>query len=175
METRTFTKLIIIFMFLLTVPISSVYADATVKVGIMNAQGGNPRPDLDTANVVLTFDGIQNGTSHILLTSPDRKFYSPTDFPFVEGTRLIDADLQVVNGKATFDYMFPIRGDYRMTVETKDENGQLVGSNDLTITIKENPEEVKNAIVLITILAFFGLMVGYIFAKLKRRANINAI
>jgi hypothetical protein len=161
------------FIFIFMIPFSSAFAEETVKVEVKNEQGGEVRPDLDTAKVELTFKNIQSGSAHILLSSPERKFFSPTDFPMVEGTKLIDTTLSVEKGKATFTYMFPIRGDYHMNVEVFDEKGNSVGIYKPIININENPAEVKNAIIFIVILAVFGFVAGFVLAK--RRKNSYAV
>ncbi|MDP5275951.1 hypothetical protein [Chengkuizengella axinellae] len=144
-----------------------------VKVEINNENGGEARPDLDTVNVELIFSDIENGSANILLNSPERKFFSPTDFPIVEGTELIHSIISVENGKAAFDYMFPIRGDYPMTVEVLDENGTVSATHLLNIHIPENPDEVKNAIIFVGILVLFGFLVGLILTA--RRGRTHAI
>jgi hypothetical protein len=148
-------------------------AGEKVKVEVKNENGEGARPDLDTAKVELTFPDIQNGSARIVLSSPERKFFSPTDFPMVEGTKLIDSTLSVENGKASLDYMFPIRGDYRMKVKVMDEKGKSTGSYELFINIHENQDEVKKAIIFIVSLALFGFIAGFVLSK--RRKNVHAI
>lgn len=162
---------IIAIIFALMFSNSPVTAGESVIVNVQNEQGGDVRPDLDTAEVELTFVNIQNGTAHIFLRSPERKFFSPTDFPIVEGTDLIDATLPIENGKATFQYMFPIRGDYHLKVDVVDGEGKAVGTHELVITINENPEEVKNAVIFIAILVAFGFVVGYVLSRGRKRVH----
>jgi hypothetical protein len=159
--------------FLLFMPLASIMAEEKVKAEVKNEQGKEARPDLDTAKVELTLPDIQNGSAHIVLSSPERKFFSPTDFPMVEGTKLIDSTLSVENGKASFDYMFPIRGDYGMKVEVMDEKGNSVGTHKLFINIQENPSEVKKGIIFIAFLVLFGFIAGFVLAK--RRKTVHAI
>ncbi len=157
----------------LVLPFSSATAGEAVRVEVKNEQGGEVRPDLDTAQVELAFSEIQSGTARVFLSSPEPEFFSPTDFPMVEGTDLIDATLPVVNGKASFRYMFPIRGDYQLKVEVIDEKGNALGTHDLVISISENPEEVKNAVLFIALLAVFGFAVGYLLSR--RRKHVHAV
>lgn len=173
MTKKTFISVFAFITFLSMMPFTSIMAEEKVKVEVKNEQGKEARPDLDTAKVELTLLDIQNGSAHIVLSSPERKFFSPTDFPMVEGTKLINSTLSVKNGKASFDYMFPIRGDYRMKVEVLDETGKSVGTHELLINIHENPAEVKNAIIFIISLALFGFIAGFVLAK--RRKNVHAI
>lgn len=173
MIKMTFISVFSLITFLLMMPIVSVIAGEDVKIDVENKQGKGARPDLDTVKVELTIPDIESGSAHIVLNSPERKFFSPTDFPMVEGTKLIDSTLSVENGKAAFDYMFPIRGEYRMKVEVLDEKGNVAGTHQLFIDIHENPEEVKKAIIFVVSLALFGFFVGFVLAK--RRKNVHAI
>lgn len=172
METY-FKRGFVLIAFLLMMQMTLVIAEEEVKVKITNEQGVEVRPDLDTAQVELTFTDIQNGSAHVFLNSPERKFFSPTDFPMVEGTKLIDSTLAVENGKAVFDYMFPIRGDYPMKVEVMDEKGNPAGTHHLVVNIHENPDEVKNSIIFISALVSFGVIAGFTLAK--RRKNVHAV
>lgn len=131
------------------------------------------RPDLDTPTVELSFQDVTNGSAHIQLSSPETKFFSPTDFPWVEGTPLIDSTVSIENGKASFDYMFPIRGEYAMTLDVMDDTGKSIGTQELKINIHENPKEVRNAIIFIGLLAIFGLLCGWVFSK--RRMKLDAV
>lgn len=173
MIKRIFKRRLAIITFLLMMPITSILAEEEIKVEVKNEQGVKARPDLDTAKVELTFTDIQNGSAHVFLSSPERKFFSPTDFPMVEGTKLIDSTLAVANGKAVFNYMFPIRGEYQMKVEVMDEKGNPVGTHNLAINIHENQDEVKNAIIFMVSLVLFGVVAG--FALAKGRKNVHAV
>ena len=168
-----FISVLSLISLLLMIPTVSVIAGENVKIAVESEQGKGARPDLDTAKVELTIPDIENGSAHIVLNSPERKFFSPTDFPMVEGTKLIDSTLSVENGKASFDYMFPIRGEYKMKVEVLDEKGNVAGTHKLFINIHENPDEVKKAIIFIISLALFGFIAGFVLAK--RRKNVHAI
>lgn len=139
-----------------------------VQVKVSGPAGMAARPDKDTANVEFTFGQVQNGSAHLLLHSPAKKLFPSTDFPWVEDTDLIDSTVSIVDGKASFDYMFPIRGDYPMTVELMDNNGNKLDSQQLLVTIEENPKEIRNAIFFVALLAAFGLITGFGLAKRRR-------
>ncbi|MFS1511063.1 hypothetical protein VQL36_01305 [Chengkuizengella sp. SCS-71B] len=171
MQKKLFLGVGFLLTFLLLMPASLIMGEESIKVEVNNENGGETRPDLDTAKVELTFTEIENGSANILLSSPERNFFSPTDFPIVEGTKLIDSTILVENGKAEFDYMFPIRGDYQMKVEVLDENGTLAGTHLLNIHIPENPDEVQNAIVFVGILVLFGFFVGLILTARRGRGH----
>jgi hypothetical protein len=174
-------KILAVYLVIFSILIMSsgtITAEPHVKVEVKDGPQGPVRPDLDTASVELTFNDVQNGSARIKLSSPEPKFFSPTDFPWVEGTELIDAILSIEGNKASFDYMFPIRGEYPMTVELSDENGNPVGTHQLVITIQENPQEIQNAIIFIALLGTFGLLVGFGLSKWRgnlMRLNVMGI
>jgi hypothetical protein len=165
-----FKSVFILFAFLLMFSVPAVIAEEKVSVEVKNKSGEEARPDLDTAKVRLTFTDIESGSARIVLTSPERNFFSPTDFPMVEGTKLMDTNLAVENGRAAFDYMFPIRGDYQMTVQVINQFENPMGTYELVIPIPENPDEVTNGVIFISSLALFGMIAGFILAK---RRNYN--
>jgi hypothetical protein len=158
--------------FIFTLSSGWALAEQNVTVEVKDGPEGAVRPDLDTAAVNLSFSGVQNGSAHIKLVSPEKNFFSPTDFPWVEGTELIDATVSITEGKASFQYMFPIRGEYPLTVEWSDENGNPLGSHQLVVSIQENAAEIQKAILFIAIVGAFGLLAG--FALSKRRGSLHA-
>jgi hypothetical protein len=143
-----------------------------ITIKVEDGPSGAARPDLDYTKVELTFHDVSEGSARIVLHSPARKWYSPTDFPHVEGTMLIDSTLEIKEGKAQFQYMFPIRGDYRMLLDVQDETGRSLGTQEVALLIKENAKEVQNAVIFIGILAGFGLLCGW--ALSRRRLGIHA-
>lgn len=151
--------------------LGSVSAEEKVSVSVSSAKGEQIRPDLDTTSVELGFSQTEEGSAYIQLHSPQKNFFSPTDFPWVEDTELIAATIMIRDGKASFDYMFPIRGDYSMKVEIRDLDGNLVGTENLGIHIGENPQEMKNAIIFIVLLVLFGLISGYVLSKRRMKAH----
>ncbi|MGG1596918.1 hypothetical protein [Paenibacillus naphthalenovorans] len=153
------------------ISLSSAFAEQEVNVEVKNGPAGAVRPDLDKATVELSIPAIRDGSAHIRLRSPEKKFVS-TDFPWVEGTELIDSTVAIRDGKASFQYMFPIRGEYPLSVEWFDENGHPEGSRQFAVTIEENPKEVQNALIFMAMLAFFGLLAG--FGLSRRRRGIHA-
>ncbi|NBI29279.1 hypothetical protein [Chengkuizengella marina] len=171
MQKKFLLSIGVLLTFLMLMPTTLTMGEEAVKIKVNNEKGGQTRPDLDTAKVELTFTEIENGSANILLNSPERKFFSPTDFPIVEGTELIESTILVENGKAEFDYMFPIRGNYEMTVEVLNENGIVAGTHLLNIHIPENPDEIQNAIVFVGVLFLFGFLVGLILTAKRGRTH----
>ena len=61
---------------------------------------------------------IENGWVQIRLDAPPPGRFFSTDFPFVEGSQLLDMRLPLRQGRVHWDYLFPIRGQYRMVIVT---------------------------------------------------------
>ena len=60
---------------------------------------------------------VAQGRVAIRLEAPEPGRFFSTDFPLVEGSRLLDMSLPLRQGRAEWKYLFPIRGQYRLTVE----------------------------------------------------------
>ena len=79
-------------------------------------------PYSDPATLTLLVTGadgkpVSQGRVAIGLEAPAPGWFFSTDFPLVEGSRLLDMSLPLRQGRAEWKYLFPIRGEYRLTVE----------------------------------------------------------
>jgi hypothetical protein len=80
------------------------------------------RPQGEPATLTLTAtasDGQQAATGWVAvrLDAPPAGSFFSTDFPVVEGSRLLEMRLPLINGKAEWRQVFPIRGVYRLAAE----------------------------------------------------------
>jgi len=80
------------------------------------------RPQGEPATLALTvtaLDGqpVAEGWVALRLDAPPPNWLFSTDFPVVEGSRLLEMRLPLINGKAEWRQVFPIRGDYRLAAE----------------------------------------------------------
>jgi hypothetical protein len=80
------------------------------------------RPLSDPATLSLLATGaggrpLTRGWLNIRLEAPRSGSFFSTDFPFVEGTELVEMRLPLKAGKAEWKYIFPIRGEYRLIVD----------------------------------------------------------
>ena len=60
---------------------------------------------------------VAEGWVAVRLDAPPSNWLFSTDFPVVEGSRLLEMRLPLINGKAEWRQVFPIRGDYRLAAE----------------------------------------------------------
>ena len=84
---------------------------------------------------------MAQGKVAIVLDAPKPGTFLSTDFPLVEGSRLLELVLPLRRGRAEWKYLFPIRGNYRLSVNFVAADGQ--GTNkDFPIPVLEERQEV---------------------------------
>jgi len=126
-------------------------------------------PDEDVVKLTLHVQRVGqplNARLHVVLDSPPRNSLISTDFPIVEGTRLIDTVAVTQNGELKIDYLFPIRGRYTLTIDATavDANNEIANET-FHFTLRENPNEVRNFVFLVVGLVLFGLISGGVLAR----------
>jgi len=87
------------------------------------------RPFADPVNLSLLVthaDGrpVAQGKVAIVIDAPKPGAFLSTDFPLVEGSRLLELVLPLRRGRAEWKYLFPIRGNYRLSVNYVAADGQ---------------------------------------------------
>ena len=102
------------------------------------------------------------------LHAPPKNAFFSTDFPIVEGTPLMEADVVVPDGSMSFDYLTPIRGEYRLVVEahsTAETAAFAPVTDEIRYRIAENADEVRNGFLLFALLFGIGLTSGFVIAR----------
>jgi hypothetical protein len=97
------------------------------------------------------------------LEAPKPGRWFSTDFPLVEGSRLIDVRLPLSRGKAGWKYLFPIRGEYRLNVNYVTEEGTRT-SKVFTFAIREHGTKWLFLTAFTVGLFGLGLFAGRIFS-----------
>lgn len=125
---------------------------------LVTAENGRPAPQ---------------GWLVIGLDAPAPGHLFSTDFPMVEGSRLADLRLPLRNGKAEWKYLFPIRGEYRMSVDYMTAEGKQA-SKIFKFSVPEN--RVKWIILgsFIGGLFVLGFIAGRIFSVSRSRRERKA-
>ena len=116
----------------------NIYFKASPRLGLLY-----PYSDPATLAVLVTGgDGrsVAQGMVTIRLEAPESSRFLSTDFPLVEGSRLLDMSLPLRRGRAEWKYLFPIRGQYRLTVEFTAGDGQKT-TKVFPLEIKENKQK----------------------------------
>lgn len=138
-------------------------------------------PDVDVAELIVE---VRSATGVLLparlqieLDAPPENLLVSTDFPIVEGTRLIRADVNAVHGEHRLRYLFPIRGEYRLKItagplDTSSGSQQWQPkTKTFEFTLSENPGEVLNLLLLMAGLFVFGGVAGTILGRSTRAAG----
>lgn len=133
-------------------------------------------PDEDLVKFALSvYDSqgqpVNNVKIEYQLESPAKSRLISTDFPVVEGTRLMEGSLLSNSGTWLFEYLLPIRGQYHLKVKvspTKDSINFTPVTKEIDFNINEKPSEVRNALLLSGGLLILGLISGIIIGRSAR-------
>ncbi len=94
------------------------------------------------------------------------RFYAPakgwlfsTDFPRVEGSLLAGMEMPVSDGRVEWEYVFPIRGIYRLEARLASEGGKEI-QRTFELKIRERPRKFMYLALLVIVLFLFGFMAG---------------
>jgi hypothetical protein len=149
----------------------NIYFKASPRLELLH-----PYSDPATLTLLVTgTDGkpVAQGWVAIGLEAPARGRFFSTDFPLVEGSRLLDMRLPLKQGRAEWKYLFPIRGQYRLNVEFIAPDGRKVNKS-FPLAIRENKQKWLFLGIFTVGLFALGVFAGKIFtgalSNAKRRA-----
>jgi hypothetical protein len=134
------------------------------------------RPYADPADMSLLITGaddrpVKRGFVDIRLDAPPPGRFFSTDFPFVEGTRLIEMRMELRQGRANWKYLFPIRGEYHLAVVVTTENGGKA-TKDFKFHVRENRKKWFALTGFSAGLFLLGLAAGRIFTGVKSESVV---
>lgn len=126
------------------------------------------RPLKDSANITIDLERVGERPGgpvdlSIRLTAPPPGTLVATDFPLIEGTRLIEMNLASVTGALSWDYVFPIRGVYRLDVTATDEQGRRL-ERSFSLQVRENRAKTAFFAGFVVALFLLGFIAGRIFS-----------
>jgi hypothetical protein len=132
------------------------------------------RPQGEPATLALTVtasDGQQAGAGWVAvrLDAPRTGGFFSTDFPVVEGSRLLEMRLPLINGKAEWRQVFPIRGNYRLAAEFVDPAGAKT-EKVFSFRVQENDQKWLVLGGFALGLFIIGVIAGRIFSAPRRGA-----
>ncbi|HLO48454.1 MAG TPA: hypothetical protein VK211_08590 [Kamptonema sp.] len=107
---------------------------------------------------------LENAQIHLTILTPPKNPWFTTDFPIVEGTKLLDIEANAPKGELQIQQMLPIRGTYQLLVNVTPivKNAFAPIEQTLTLSVPENWLKYQNFIILATILLMVGLAGGWI-------------
>ncbi|MTJ49684.1 hypothetical protein [Dolichospermum sp. UHCC 0259] len=107
---------------------------------------------------------LNNALIKLQISTPPRNPLLTTDFPMVEGTKLLELEAAAPNGKLEFEQMLPIRGNYQIQVNVSPVVANAFASyqQTLNLNVRENPVKYKYFAVIAAILLSLGLLGGWV-------------
>ncbi|WP_445631020.1 hypothetical protein [Nostoc sp. DSM 114167] len=107
---------------------------------------------------------LTNAKINLQILTPPRNPWLTTDFPIVEGTKLLEMDATAPDGKLEIQQMLPIRGNYQLLVKVSPliANSFAAYEQTLNLNVRENPIKYKYFIVIAAILLSLGLLGGWV-------------
>ncbi|MEH2355343.1 hypothetical protein [Nostoc sp.] len=107
---------------------------------------------------------LANAKISLQILTPPRNPWLTTDFPIVEGTKLLQMNATAPDGKLEIQQILPIRGNYQLLVKVSPlvANTFAAYEQTLNLNVHENPIKYKYFVVIAAILLSLGLLGGWI-------------
>ena len=107
---------------------------------------------------------LQNAQFHLQILTPAPTPWFTTDFPIVEGTKLLDIVGDAPTGEFLVQQVFPIRGEYQLKINVNPTVADAFTpiEQTLNLTVPENPLKFRYFPVLIAVLLAIGFGGGWI-------------
>ncbi len=107
---------------------------------------------------------LQNARLHLQILTPPPTPWFTTDFPIVEGTKLLDIKGDAPTGEFKMQQVFPIRGNYQLQVNVTPvvENAFAPITQTLNLTVPENPLKFRYFLIVLAVLLAIGFIGGWI-------------
>jgi hypothetical protein len=121
---------------------------------------------IDLSLLITGADGrpIKQGTVRIRLDAPRPGRFFSTDIPLVEGTLLNEMRLPLRQGRANWKQLFPIRGNYRLTVDVASADGSTTAKT-LTFKVRESRMKWLALTAFSAALFLLGFIAGRVFTR----------
>jgi hypothetical protein len=125
------------------------------------AEANTPLSPVSLKLQALDVAGIPLENARIALTilTPPKNPWFTTDFPIVEGTKLLDIEAIAAKGELQIQQMLPIRGNYQLLAKVTPiaPNAFTPFQQTLTLSVPENGVKYRNFWMLAAILLAVGL------------------
>ncbi|MBI3761118.1 MAG: hypothetical protein HY260_04560 [Chloroflexi bacterium] len=119
---------------------------------------------------------IPNVQIDFQMDAPQTNWFISTDVPRIEGVTLLKYRFVSPTGRQTFDYIFPIRGDYRLTIQASPltPGAFTATTKTLNLHIAEKESSLVNLAGFLALLLGFGALSGFLIARshLAARAGV---
>ena len=122
------------------------------------------RPNHDTASLTLLSESKETASKtvrwNLVVELPPPGILLSTDFPWIEGKRLLDIDFVTEGEKAQWSMVFPIRGRYEIRVKTEVE-GEAPVQSTFPLVIEEDPARLLFLMLSLAGIFLFGCLMGW--------------
>ncbi|MDZ8184300.1 MAG: hypothetical protein RMX96_05475 [Nostoc sp. ChiSLP02] len=107
---------------------------------------------------------LKNAKISLEILTPPSNPWLTTDFPIVEGTKLLQMNAVAPDGKLEIQQILPIRGNYKLLVKVSPliANAFSPYEQTLNLNVRENPVKYKYFVVIAAILLSVGLVGGWV-------------
>jgi hypothetical protein len=107
---------------------------------------------------------LSNVGFQLQLLTPAKTPWFTSDFPIVEGTKLLELNAKAPSGKLEFEQVMPIRGNYTLKAQVTPLAAGAFKSfeQSLQLSVPENAVKYRNAAILIGILILAGVGSGWV-------------
>jgi hypothetical protein len=135
---------------------------------------GGPSAGLDPDTLIVEVKDssgkdIPNVQLHVHLVAPPTNWFISTDVPRIEGHDLLDWSAVAPDGRQEFQYLFPIRGAYHLTVQASPAPGSTATFSPITkdteLAISEKPKSVLYLLLFLAALFVFGVISGAVLGR----------
>ena len=140
----------------------NIYFKASPRIELLH-----PYSDPSTLTLLVTGAGgrpAAQGSLAIRLDAPKPGRFFSTDFPLVEGSRLMEMSLPLRQGKVEWKYLFPIRGEYLLAVDFLAPDGRKAAKT-FNFKIREDKRKWLFLGLFSLALFVFGVVAGRIFTS----------
>jgi hypothetical protein len=116
---------------------------------------------------------LSNAKIHLQILAPAPTPWFTTDFPNVEGTKLLDLEAIAPKGELQVQQMLPIRGTYQLQVNVAPTRAQTFApfQQTLSLDVPEHAVKYRNFAILAIALLVTGLGGGWIIGGKQRAAT----
>ncbi|WP_298919869.1 hypothetical protein [uncultured Nostoc sp.] len=145
-------------------PINQVRPLEAEATTVLGSGHYNPPVQLMLQAVDAQGQSLKDAKIHLqLFTNPKNPWFT-TDFPIVEGTKLLDIEGNAPTGQLQVQQTLPIRGTYQLQVAVTPlvANAFEPIQQKLTLTLPENPLKYRYFGILVVILLAVGLLGGWV-------------
>jgi hypothetical protein len=110
---------------------------------------------------------LKNAKIHLQLFTRENNPWFTTDFPIVEGTKLLDIEGNAPTGQLQVQQTLPIRGTYKLQVAVTPlfQNAFEPFQQTLLLKLPENPLKFRYFGILVVILLSVGLIGGWVIGS----------